>query len=368
MNEWEGLSPETIALHAGRGAPEPGAPVNVPPVLTSIYREGGELYYARNGNPTWTAFEEALGALEGGRALAFSSGMAAENAVFDTLPAGSVVVAPDTAYYGTLVTLERRAARGVLEVRTVDVTETQAVVPVLDGADLLWLESPSNPLLGICDIETLSAEAARRSITTVVDSTFATPMLQNPLALGADIVIHSVTKFISGHSDIVMGALVTADEDLYQGLLDGRTSGGAIPGPLETYLALRGLRTLPVRLEKAQANAIELARRLSDHPKVAEVLYPGLEGHPAFELGRRQMRGPGAMLSFLVTGGAAEADRVCAATRVISNLTSLGAVETIMERRARHPGEEAAPDNLIRMSVGCEALEDLWRDLEAALG
>lgn len=366
--KWRDLDPATIVLHAGRGADTPGAPTNVPPVLASIYKPGVDLLYGRNGNPTWAAFEEVLGALEGGSALAFASGMAASNAIFDLLPLGAKVVAPANAYYNTVLSLRDRADKGFLELITVDITGAGATEATLEGATLLWLESPSNPLIGISDIVRLSRAAHSQGALVVVDSTFATPLLQTPLSLGADLVVHSATKFISGHSDVVMGAVVTADDEMAEKLLRRRTSGGAIPGPLEAYLALRGLRSLPVRLERAQANAAAIAERLEAHPRVERVLYPGLASHPGHELAATQMRGFGAMLSFQVTGGATGADQVCDSTRLILNATSLGAIETTMERRARWGNETSAPENLIRMSVGCEALNDLWADLAQALG
>jgi cystathionine gamma-synthase len=276
-------------------------------------------------------------------------------------------VAPADAYYGTGIALQELATKGILELTSEDLTDTAATIAALDGAALLWIESPSNPRMGICDIEKLAQAAHDRGATVVVDNTFATPLLQKPLELGADIVVHSATKFISGHSDLIMGVACTNDSRWFDSLHDRRTHGGAIAGPMEAYLALRGLRTLPVRLEKAQASALELARRLEDHPRVQLVLYPGLPSHPQHDLAGKQMSGFGAMLSFLVEGDGDETDRVCDSTQIIANMTSLGGIETTMERRARHPGEKA-PENLIRMSVGCENVEDLWRDLNSSLG
>ncbi len=365
---WQGLDPATISIHAGRGSDGPGQPTNVPPVLASIYRQGPGVLYGRSENPTWTAFEEAIGALEGGRALAFSSGMGAVTAILDSLPLSSKVIASRDAYGGTRKQLEVMAAKGTLTFELIDVTDTPSVIDACEGAALLWLESPTNPMLSIADIAMLSQEAHRLGVEVVVDSTFATPYLQRPLELGADIVLHSATKFISGHSDVIMGLTITSDDDWYVRLLEKRTLGGAIPGPLEVFLALRGLRTLSVRMDRAQANAMGLAQRLSEHPNIESVVYPGLDTHPAHALAAQQMKGPGAMLCFVVAGGAEAAEKVCESTELIVHATSLGGIETSMERRARWEGEEATDPALIRMSVGCEALEDLWADLTKALG
>jgi cystathionine gamma-synthase len=367
LSRWEGLDPATIAIIAGRGPEEPGLPMNVPPVLTSVFKTGPGILYARAGNPTWSAFEETVGALEGGTCLAFSSGMGAVSAVLNGLSVGAKVVFSADSYTGTRLQLERMADKGGLSPVAVDVTDTEAVIEACEGAELLWLESPTNPMLSIPDIARLAAAGHDRGATVVVDNTFATPLLQRPFELGADIVIHSASKFISGHSDLIMGLAITRDEGWHDELLRQRTLGGAIPGPLETYLALRGLRTLPVRLEKAQSNAIELARRLEEHPAIERVIYPGLASHPDHEIATRQMRGPGAMLCFVVAGGADAADAACERVQVITHATSLGGIDTSMERRSRWEGENA-PEGLIRMSVGCEAIEDLWTDLTKALG
>lgn len=367
---WKGLDPATIAIAAGRGPEGPegaGHPVNVPPVLSSVYKAGSEHHYARSGNPTWSAFEEVIGALEGGRAVSFSSGTAATAALLDTLPLGSKVVISEDSYYGTRKLLGDLQERGMLTFTTADVTDPEAVIGECEGASLLWLESPTNPRLAIADIRALTGAAHERGIRVVADNTFATPLLQRPLELGADVVLHSVSKFISGHSDVVMGVIVTADEELALQIYDIRTSTGGIPGPLETFLALRGVRSLPVRLEKAQINAGALAERLLGHPAVEQVLYPGLPSHPGHELAKEQMTGPGAIVSFVVAGGADAADAVCDTVHLILHATSLGGIETSIERRARWAGEESTPPALLRMSVGCEALEDLWADLDKAL-
>jgi len=353
---------------AGRGREGPGDPVNVPVPMTSIYRTGGSLDYGRDSNAVWEALEEVLGALEGGRALVFASGMAAIAAVIETLAVGATVVVAEDAYNGTRHFLNDLAGRGRLSMVTADVTDTTATLLACEkGADLLWLESPTNPLMAVADLAALTEGAHRLGLAVVVDNTFATPLLQRPLDLGADVVVHSVTKFLSGHSDLVMGAAVARQDGWWQALSERRSVYGGVAGPLEAFLALRGVRTLAVRLEKAQENAGELARRLAEHPRVTRVRYPGLADHPGHELAARQMRGFGAMLAFEVKGGAAGADAVCDAVRLCTPATSLGGVETLIERRGRWRGEGATPADLLRLSVGIEAMEDLWADLDQAL-
>lgn len=362
----EQLHPDTLAVAAGRPNRAPGAPLNEPVHFTSTYHPGADVTYSREANPSWAAFEETLGALEGGTALAFASGMGAVSAVLELLPVGATVVAPRDAYTGTRGYLADAARTGRLEPRLVDVTDTAATVAACEGAALLWLESPTNPILGIADIAALSQAAHLAGAQVVVDNTFATPLLQRPLELGADVVLHSATKFIAGHSDVLAGALVTADRELAEQLAAKRTLLGGVIGPMEAFLALRGLRTLPVRLRQGQAAAGALAERLAEHPAVTLVRYPGLAADPGHELASKQMSGYGAMISFEMADAIA-AERVCAATRVIIHTTSLGGVETTMERRRRHPLEDFVPEGLIRISVGCEHVDDLWRDLAQAL-
>ena len=339
----------------------------MPVGFASAYHAGGESTYAREANPSWAAFEEVLGGLEGGLALVFASGMGAVSAVLEQLDAGAVVVAPRDAYTGTRWYLDEAAKRGRFDVRLVEVTDTAAVTAACAGAALVWVESPTNPLLGVADIAAICTAARDAGAAVAVDNTFATPLLQRPLALGADYVVHSATKYIAGHSDLLAGAVVMRDQQRFESLQVRRTVLGAVLGPMEAFLALRGLRTLPVRLTRAQATAGTLAERLAGHPAVTRVRYPGLPSDPGHALASRQMDGFGAMLSFeMATGEAAE--QACAATQIIVHATSLGGIETTMERRRRHPGEEHTPEGLIRVSVGCEHLEDLWADLEQALG
>jgi cystathionine gamma-synthase len=247
----------------------------------------------------------------------------------------------------------------------VDVCDTAAVLAAAADADLVWLESPTNPCLDVADLVAICGSC---SCPVVVDNTLATPLLQRPLALGADIVVHSVTKWLAGHSDVVMGAAVVSSDPLLESLRTRRSLGGAVPGPTEAWLALRGVRTLPARLARAEATAGELAVRLSDHPAVSRVRYPGLPSDPGYALASKQMDGPGAMVSFEMRGGAAAADAVCVGVRLLVPATSLGGVETLIERRGKYANEEATPPALLRMSVGQEDVEDLWEDLSQALG
>nr|WP_157551620.1 PLP-dependent transferase [Kineosphaera limosa] len=348
------MAPATRCVALGRPAPVGGAPVNPPIVLSSTFHHGGDRVYARESTPTTEAFEAALGGLEGGRALAFASGMAAAAATLALVPVGGVVVAPRSAYMGVLTLLREGAAEGRYTVREVDPTDTQAVVAALPGADLVWLESPSNPLLDVADLPALLAAAREHGVTSVVDNTFPTPLGARPLDLGADIVMHSATKYLAGHSDLLLGALVTADRipDVHDRLAHHRHLHGATAGVFDAWLALRGLRTLAVRFERACANAADLAGRLADHPAVQRVRFPGA----------------GAMLAIEVRGGAPAAEAVCAATRLWVHSTSLGGVESQLERRRRYASEpDVVPDSLVRLSVGIEDIEDLWADLAQAL-
>ncbi|WP_270888572.1 trans-sulfuration enzyme family protein [Pedococcus sp. 5OH_020] len=350
------LSPATRLVSLGRQERIPGAGVNARLELSSTYVADGPVNYARAGNPTWSAFEEALGSLEGGDALVFASGMAAVAAALSLVDHGGVVVAPRSAYNGTVATLLDAERDGRFEVRWVDPADTSATVDAVEGSDLVWLESPSNPLLEVADLTALASAASRAGAISVCDNTFATPLVQRPLALGVDVVVHSVTKYLSGHSDLILGATVTGAGDrgrnLHDRLSHHRLLGGAIAGPMETWLALRGLRTLHVRLERATANARELADRLARHPHVQRVRYPGF----------------GAIVSIEVPGGADGAERVAGATQLWTHSTSLGGVESQIERRRRHPAEPVAvPQELLRLSVGIEDVEDLWADLDQAL-
>jgi cystathionine gamma-synthase len=346
------LRPATRAVTSGRPAHDPDNPLNAPITMASTYVAGGDVEYGRYGNPTWSAFEEALGDLEGGRCLAFGSGLAAVSTILDLVGQGAKVVAPRHAYNGSIMQLADLEARGRISAELVDVEDTAAVVAACDGAALVWLESPTNPALEVADLPPIIEAAHAAGAYVVVDNTFATPLLQQPLSLGADIVVHSATKFIAGHSDVLLGAVATADDELYDVLKKRRDLVGAVPGTFETWLALRGLRTLHVRLERAQANAEELVRRLRNHPAVGEVRYPGF----------------GAIISIVLAQGALAADLLTHKTSLWVHATSLGGVESTFERRRRWRTEPATiPEGLVRMSVGIEDVDDLWDDLAQAL-
>jgi len=341
----------TRAVTAGRPAAVPDAPLNTPLVLTSTYGSFGELEYGRYGNPTWTAFETALGDLEGGTCISFGSGMAAIGAVLDLVPTGGVVVAPRHSYTGTVGRLRDLEARGAVVPVWVDITDTAAVVSAAEGAALVWLESPTNPALELADVPAIVRGAHAAGALVAVDNTFATPLLQRPLEHGADLVVHSVTKYLAGHSDLLMGAVVTGDADLATRVTASRTLGGAIPSAFEAFLALRGLRTLAVRLERAQATAQRLVQRLDGHDGVVETRYPGF----------------GAIVS-IVLADAAEADRLVHGVHLWRAATSLGGVESTLERRRRWSAEAPTiPEGLVRLSVGLEDADDLWDDLAQAL-
>ena len=363
-----GLRPESLLVAAGRPAGA-GDPVNQPLALSSIYRAGGERAYGREGNETWAAFERAVGLLEGGECVAFASGMAAAAALLEALPAGARVAVSGVAYHGVHELVRDRDAAGRISARLVDARDARALAEACAGADAVWLESPTNPLIEVVDIAAAAEAAHAADALLVVDNTFATPLRQRPLALGADVVLHSASKFLGGHSDLLLGALVARDPELAERLRHRRATDGSVPGALEAFLALRGLRTLAVRLDRAERTAGELARRLAAHPAVARVRYPGLADDPGHELAARQMSGPGALLAFETVGDAATAERVCEAVELVTHATSLGGVESLIERRARYPGDAAAgtPPTLLRLSVGIEDPGDLWRDLDRAL-
>lgn len=338
----------TLAVRSGRPLAD-GAPLNEPLVLASNFRGGGD-YSRTHGTETWRAFESAIGALEGGDAVSFSSGLAAASAIVLAL-APTCIVLPGGCYLGVRELVKELAAQAAIELRYVDITRTDEVIAAAQGAEVVWIETPTNPELAVADLAAITAGARAAGARTVVDSTFATPVFQRPLELGADIVMHSATKFIGGHSDLLLGVAITDDAALLERIRHLRLIGGATPGSLEAFLALRGLRTLPLRMERSQATAIELVERLRAHASVAEVRYPGF----------------GAMVSFIVTGGAAAADALCQRVEVLVPATSLGGVESTIERRQKYAGDAHVDPALLRMSVGLEDVEDLWADLSAAL-
>ncbi len=359
---------DTELVHLGRPPAEPGNAVNYPVELTSTYHAGGEIEYARDGTLGMRALEEAVGPLEGGHAIAYASGMAAANAILDLLPAGAVVVAAEFTYTGVAIRLRELAERGAITLRKVDIADTDAVIGALDGTDAVWIESPTNPMLEVADIAAISAAAHAHGALVICDNTFATPLLQRPLSLGADVVLHSATKAMGGHSDCLLGVVVTPDADRAQALRLRRTLLGGAPGALECYLVLRGLRTLALRLARSQASAEVIAARLAEHPGVARVRYPGLPGDPGHDRCREQMAGPGFMIAIEIDGAEA-AQRVAESTRLWVHATSLGGVESLLERRRRWDAENPrVPEGLIRLSVGIEDVEDLWADLARALG
>ena len=347
------LHPETSAITAGRPEAAPDASLNPPLIFSSTYHAGGPVGYGRYGNESWSALETAISQLEGGETLSFSSGMAAISAVFSILPIGAPVVASNQGYSGTMGLLNQHHASGRLEVRFVDITNTEEVVGAMKGAALLWLESPTNPCLDLADLPALISAAKKLTIGVGVDNTFATPLVQQPLSMGADIVMHSVTKFLAGHSDVVLGSLSIADPALFKRLEEARRFNGSIPGPFEAWLALRGIRTFPVRFRAAEKNAQQLVTQLQAHPKITKVRYPGF----------------GAVISFEVDGTAEQAEKVCESSRLITHATSLGGIESLWERRRRWALESpSVPEQLIRLSVGCEHVDDIWQDIEQALG
>lgn len=348
----EPTDPRTLSVTAGRPERTPDAPLNTPIVAASSFIAGGPIGYAREQSPTSQAFEEVVGALEGGTAVAFASGMAAANAALDLVPMGGVVVAPLNAYSAIAARLRELDAIGRISLRRVPIDDAEAVSRACQGAFLLWLESPTNPLLEVADLAACCASAKRHGALVLVDNTFATPILQQPIAAGADLVLHSATKALSGHSDVIIGVLVVADQAMHTQVRSRRVLLGGNPSAFDCFLALRGVRTLALRVERGQENAQLLSARLREHPAVSRVRYPGW----------------GSMASIEVVGDADTADRVCDRTRIWANATSLGGVESLLERRRRWPLESTeVPQTLIRLSFGIEAADDLWRDLSQAL-
>jgi len=381
------LSAETLVVAAGRPPREHDEPVNPPIVLSSTYFGTGALGdgdrgYGRYANPTWDPFEEAMGQLEGAGlpGLLYASGLAAVSSALSLLPAGGVLVMPTHSYAGSLVMASELAQKGFLELRTVDIADTEAVKeqlapqgPDAKAARMLWLESPTNPMLGIADIRELTAAAHAVGAIVVTDNTFSTPLVQQPLAMGSDVVLHSVTKYLAGHSDVVLGALVTSNPEIRAALLHNRTIHGGIAGPLEAWLALRGLRTLALRVERSQASAAVLAERLSAHAAVESIRFPGLPADPGHERAKTQMKGFGSIVCVQIApiaglDGPEAADKLVRAVELWLPATSLGGVESLIERRRRHLAEPVSvPENLVRLSVGIENVEDLWADLKQAL-
>jgi cystathionine gamma-synthase len=374
---------ETLAIHAGQD-PDPATGAVVPPIYqVSTYAQDGVgglragYEYSRTANPTRTALEECLAALEGGAsALAFASGMAAEDCLLRTVcQPGDHVLIPHDAYGGTYRLFDKVLSRWQVSYRPVPVSDAQAVWHALRerSARVVWVETPTNPLLSIVDLPALAQLCRDAGALLVVDNTFASPYLQNPLALGADAVVHSTTKYLGGHSDVVGGALVVADPELGERLAFHRNATGAVAGPFDSWLTLRGIRTLAVRMDRHSQNAQRVAHMLAAHPAVTGVLYPGLPSHPGHEIAAKQMRGFGGMVSFRVRDGEEAAVAVCGRTRVFTLGESLGGVESLIEHPARMTHASVAgsplevPGDLIRLSVGIESCDDLLEDLRQAL-
>ena len=372
----------TRAIHAGyRPDPTTGA-VNAPIYASSTFAQDGVgglrggYEYARTGNPTRAALETVLAAVEDGRyGRAFSSGMAASDcALRSVLRPGDHIVIPDDAYGGTFRLIDKVFSQWGVEHTPVHLADLDAVrAAVNDRTRMIWVETPTNPLLSIADITAIAEIGHAADATVLVDNTFASPALQQPLALGADIVLHSTTKYIGGHSDVVGGALVTSSEELDTKFAFLQNGAGAVPGPFDAYLTMRGLKTLEIRMQRHSANAGRVAEFLTGHPSISQVLYPGLPSHPGHGVAARQMRGFGGMVSVRMSGGADAARKLCSRTEIFILAESLGGVESLIE----HPGamthastagsQLEVPDDLVRLSVGIEDAGDLLADLEQAL-
>ena len=384
MTSWSDASFETRAIHAGQ-EPDPQTGAVVPPVYqVSTYAQDGVgglrggYEYSRSGNPTRTALEECLASLEGGtRGLAFASGLAAEDTLLRAVMApGTHAIIGNDAYGGTYRIFARVAEPWGVEHTPVDLTDLDAVrAAIRPGATrVVWAETPTNPLLTVVDIAALAQIAHEAGALLVVDNTFASPYLQQPLALGADVVVHSTTKYLGGHSDVIGGGLVVSDPELGDRLAYHQNAMGSVPGPWDSWLVLRGIKTLGVRMDRHCSNAKAIVDLLVDHPRVTEVFYPGLPGHRGQEVAERQMRDFGGMVSFRVAGGEQEAVDLCARTRVFTLGESLGGVESLIEHPGRMTHASAAgsplevPSDLVRLSVGIESVDDLVGDLKQALG
>lgn len=362
---------ETLSIHKGNLITDSAKPVVQPITLSTTFEHGsGEMMYTRANNPNRQALENLLAALEKGQdAAAFASGNAAGTAVFQALEPGSHILAPDDMYHGLHNSMVQLFA-GVLEVTFVDMSDLKAVEQAIrPNTRLFWVETPSNPLLKVTDIRKISALAKAQKAILACDNTFATPVFQNPIDLGADIVMHSSTKYFGGHSDILGGALISKEVNpFWEKIKVVQRVGGAVPSPMDCYLLCRSIRTLAYRMKGHAEHAMILAEYLSNHPKVEKVFYPGLKAHPGHEIAASQMSGFGGIVSFMVKGEAADADRVVSKLHFFANATSLGGVESLIERRAAVEGPNTrTPPNLLRVSVGLEHTDDLLEDLAQAL-
>lgn len=369
---------ETLAVHAGHSV-DPATGAVTPPIhlSTTFAREVDGTYprgyiYSRTNNPNREALEQCLSALEGGAAAAaFSSGSAATMSVFQALAPGDHVIAPNDVYHGTARLLREIFAPWGLETSFVDMTDPiQVQRAVRPNTKLIWVETPSNPLLKITDIARISEIAHEAGALCACDNTWATPILQCPFALGADLILHATTKYLGGHSDVLGGAVIAkADGGVFERIRKVQVNGGAVPSPFECWLVLRGVPTLPVRMRVHSENALKVATFLAGHPGVVAVHYPGLKAHPGYAIASRQMTLPGGMLSFQVKGGRDRAFEVAAKVRIFTRATSLGGAESLIEHRASMEGPDTrTPDNLLRLSIGLEHADDLIEDLSQALG
>ncbi len=372
---------ETRAIHVGQETDEATGAVVVPIHLSTTYVQDAPgrhrgYEYARTSNPTRVALERCLAGLEGARhGLAFASGMAAEDAIVGLMRPGDHVILGSDAYGGTFRLIARVYGERGIEWSAVDMTDRDALAAAIrPETRQVWVETPTNPMLTVVDIAAVADVAHASGVDVVVDNTFATPYLQNPLELGADAVVHSSTKYLGGHSDVVGGFVAVNRDDLAERLAFVQNAVGAVPGPFDCYLLLRGVKTLGVRMDRHCANARAVAEFLDGHREVARVLYPGLPDHPGFELAARQMRGRGGMVSFVLEGGQAAAEAVVSSTRVFRLAESLGAVESLIEQPSAmtHLSVADSPlavdPGLVRLSVGIETADDLVADLERALG
>ena len=374
---------ETRAIHAGC-EPDSGTGAIMTPIFqTSTYVQESPgkhkgYDYSRTHNPTRTALEKNIASLEEGKyGLAFSSGMSAISTITQMLNAGDHIICSDDVYGGTFRLFDKVLKKFNLEFDFIDLTRLQSLERYIKNTTkLVWLESPSNPLLKLIDIEATARTAKSRGIITVVDNTFATPFFQKPLKLGADIVMHSTTKYLNGHSDVIGGALVMNDQELYTKLQFLQNAAGGVPGPFDCFLVLRGIKTLAIRMERHAENALKIAQFLENHPKVRKVIYPGLTSHPQHELARKQMTGFGGIVTFFIKGGLEAARRFLERVKIFSLAESLGGVESLIEHpaimtHASLPKEVrekiGISDELIRVSVGIEHVDDLIGDLKQAL-
>ncbi|MBL8785241.1 MAG: cystathionine gamma-synthase [Deltaproteobacteria bacterium] len=377
------LGPGTRAIHAGQHPDPTTGAIMTPVYMTSTYVQDAPgvhkgFEYSRTHNPTRLALEGCIASLEGAaHGLAFASGCAATSTIMHLLSAGDHIISGDDVYGGTFRLFDKVWSRAGLSYTFVDLTDPDAVLAaVRPNTKMVWLETPTNPLLKLFDIAAIARHTKRLGLTLAVDNTFATPIAQRPLELGADLVVHSTTKYLNGHSDVVGGAVATNDTALFERLRYLQNAVGAVPGPMDCFLVLRGLKTLHVRMQRHAENALRIAHFLEAHPAVSRVIYPGLESHPQYALARRQMSNPGGMITCILKDGLPAAEKMLSRTRLFACAESLGGVESLIEHpaimtHASVPAENRAAlgivDGLVRLSVGIEDVADLERDLAQAL-